>query len=124
MKTKLSFILMVVILLSASLSNASSAREILLQTQSIDGAVHWVPQKVEVTAGEKIKFTVKHDLEGGFDFHGFFIPVLKVSKQVNRHKPLIVEVTVPKDLKAGEYPIGCQFHPKHVAATLIVKSKR
>ena len=70
-----------------------------------------------------IKFIVKHDLEGGFDFHGFFIPVLNVTEQVTRHEPKIVEVMVPKNLKAGEYPIGCQFHPKHVKATLVVKKE-
>jgi len=99
-----------------------AAREITIQTEKINDAVHWVPQKVEVTQGEEIKFTVKHDLEGGFDFHGFFVPQLKIQKQVNRHKTEELTVTIPKDMKPGEYPIGCHFHPKHVAATLVVKA--
>ncbi len=106
---------------TTALFAASARKEITLQTQKINEAVHWTPEKVEVAPGEKIKFIVKHDLEGGFDFHGFFIPVLKVSEQVNRHEPKIVEVTIPKSLKEGDYPIGCQFHPKHVQATLVVK---
>jgi hypothetical protein len=108
-------------LLTQSLFAAAGVREITLETKKINEAVHWTPEKIEVTAGEKIKFTVKHDLEGGFDFHGFFIPVLNVTEQVNRHQPKIVEVTIPSSLKPGEYPIGCQFHPKHVRATLVVK---
>ncbi|MBM4304444.1 MAG: hypothetical protein FJ112_08965 [Deltaproteobacteria bacterium] len=103
---------------------ATKSREIVLETKKIDGAVHWTPEKVEVTPGEKIKFVVKHELEGGFDFHGFFIPILNVTEQVNRSEPKIVEVTLPKSLKPGDYPIGCQFHPKHVRATLVVSDKK
>lgn len=109
------------LLISQTIFANKDGREIVLQTQKINDAVHWMPEKIEVSPGEKIKFVAKHDLDGGFDFHGFFIPVLKISEQVNRHEPKTVEVTIPKSLKAGEYPIGCQFHPKHVRATLIVK---
>jgi plastocyanin len=98
-------------------------REIALETKTIDGAIHWTPSVVEVTQGESVKFVVKHDVEGGFDFHGFFIPALKISSQVNRHKPETVVAKIPSSLKPGEYPIGCQFHPKHVAAKLVVKKK-
>jgi len=77
---------------------------------------------VEVTPGEKVKFIVKHDLEGGFDFHGFFVPQLKIQKQINRHKTEEITVRIPKSMKPGDYPIGCHFHPKHVAATLVVKA--
>lgn len=99
----------------------AAEREIVIQTQKIGDAVHWVPQRVEVKQGETVKFVVKHDLEGGFDFHGFFIPQLKIQKQVNRHKAEEITLKVPQNLKMGEYPIGCHFHPKHVAATLVVK---
>lgn len=107
--------------LTSVLFAAPKAREITLETKKINEAVHWTPEKIEVTQGETVDFIVKHDLEGGFDFHGFFIPVLNVTEQVDRHKPKTVEVTIPSSLKPGEYPIGCQFHPKHVRATLIVK---
>lgn len=103
-------------------SAAPAPREISLKTAKVGEAVHWQPEKIEVKAGEKVKLIATHDLEGGFDFHGLFIPELKVSETVNRHKPTSVEVTVPKTLKPGEYKIGCQFHPKHVGATLVVKA--
>lgn len=99
----------------------TNCREIQIKTEKIGDAVHWMPEKIEVTRGEKICIIAKHDLEGGYDFHGLFIPVLKVTQQVSRHKPLKVEAQIPSDLKVGEYPVGCQFHPKHIAATLIVK---
>lgn len=110
------------VFLTSILVAAPAAREISLETKKINDAVHWTPEKVEVTAGETVKFIVKHDLEGGFDFHGFFIPVLNVTEQVDRHKAKNIEVKIPKTLKPGEYPIGCQFHPKHVRATLVVKA--
>lgn len=86
-----------------------------------DGNIHWMPATVEINPGEKIKFVVTHATPGGFDFHGFKIPVLGIEKQVNRGKDLVVDVSVPADVKAGEYEIGCQFHPKHQPAKLLVK---
>jgi plastocyanin len=107
--------------LSAAPALAADAREIDFKTSKVGDAVHWEPAKVEVHPGEKVKFVVQHQLEGGFDFHGFSIPALKIAKQVDRNKPLTVETTIPSDLKAGEYDILCQFHPKHVGAKLVVK---
>ncbi len=120
MKKLINFTLGMLVLTQFVFAN-ESPREIVLETQKINDAVHWMPETIEVTRGEKIKFIVKHELQGGFDFHGFFIPVLKISEQVNRNEPKTVEVAIPKDLKTGKHPIGCQFHPKHVQATLVVK---
>lgn len=112
-------------LVLSSVTFAAASRVIKMETQKIDGAVHWVPEKVEVKPGEKVTFALDHKLEGGFDFHGFFIPELKVAKQVDRNpgdkKPTEIEVSIPKSMKPGEYKIGCHFHPAHVAATLVVK---
>lgn len=97
------------------------AHEITIETKKIGDAVHWQPEKIEVCPGEKLKLTVRHDLEGGFDFHGLFIPALKIQEKVDRKKPVTIEKTVPSDLKPGEYKVGCHFHEKHVPATLVVK---
>ncbi len=99
----------------------AAPRKIEISTTKVGEAVHWTPEKIEVKAGEKIEITAKHDLEGGFDFHGLMIPELKISETVQRHKPLVLERDVPKSLKPGEYKVSCQFHPKHVPATLVVK---
>ncbi len=97
-------------------------RVIEFKTEKIGESVHWMPSEVNVAPGERVKFLVKHELVGGFDFHGLSIPVLKLSEQVNRNQPLESKVlTIPTTLKEGKYPIGCHFHPKHVAATLVVK---
>jgi hypothetical protein len=114
--------LSLITLIAISTMAFAAAKEITLETKKVGDAVHWSPEKVEVTQGDTVKFTVKHDLEGGFDFHGFYIPALKVSEQVTRHKPLVKEVKIPADMKPADYPIGCQFHPKHVPAKLVVKA--
>ncbi len=100
---------------------AEAPRVVELSTVMVNGAVHWMPDVVEVKPGESIRFVLKHELEGGFDFHGFSIPALKIAKQVNRRQPLNVDVELPLDMAPGEYPIACQFHPKHVGAKLVVK---
>lgn len=100
----------------------AAPREIVISTEKIGESVHWVPQRVEVFPGEEIKFVIKHELQGGFDFHGFFVPQLKIQKQVNRNKAEELTVKIPKKMKLGEYPMGCHFHPKHVPATLVVKT--
>ncbi len=112
--------LIISLLTLASTFSFSASREIVIKTEKIGEAVHWMPAKIEVTPGETIKLVAKHDLEGGFDFHGLNIPVLKIQKKVDRHKPLTMDVTIPKTLKPGDYEITCHFHPKHVGATLNV----
>ena len=121
MKLFLSLSLFTFLFTTASFATDPGCREIQIKTEKIGEAVHWMPEKIEVHPGEKVTFVAKHDLEGGFDYHGLLIPALKVSSQVDRHKVTRVDVSVPKDFKVGEYPIGCQFHPKHVGALLIVK---
>jgi plastocyanin len=96
-------------------------RVIEIKTEKINDAIHWTPAQVKVKNGETVVFRLNHNVPGGFDFHGFKIAALKIEKQVNRGKALDVETTIPKELKKGEYPIACQFHPAHVHAKLIVE---
>jgi plastocyanin len=111
-----------IILLAAGFcATASFAAEktIELHIEKKDGAIHWEPAKVEAKAGEKIKIVAKHDAEGS-DVHGLLIPELKINELVYRGKPLTLEREVPKTLNPGEYKVGCQLHPKHVPATLVI----
>jgi len=110
------------ILSLAFAASALQARTITLETKKIADKVHWEPAKIEVTQGEKVTIVAKHDLEGGFDFHGLFIPELKLTEKVDRHKPMTKEITIPADLKPGEYKVGCHIHPAHVPAMLVVKA--
>lgn len=100
---------------------AAKARRIEIETKLVDGTVYWSPERIEVKRGERIEIVANHKLTGGFDFHGLYIPELDVAEQVDRNVEKKVTRTVPKNLEPGEYKLGCQFHPAHVAATLVVK---
>ncbi|MEO5667001.1 MAG: cupredoxin domain-containing protein, partial [Bdellovibrionota bacterium] len=89
---------------------AATPREVVMKVESIDGKTHWEPERVEAVQGESFKLKFEHNLAAGFPFHGIEIPVLGITKQVNRGQPVEVDVTIPADLKPGEYPIRCQFH--------------
>lgn len=97
-----------------------NVRVLEFHTEKVGEVMHWMPQQVSVSPGEKIKFVLKHELTGGFDFHGFTIRELNIAKQVVRMKTLEFETTVPKNLKVGEYKITCQFHPKHMGASMML----
>lgn len=108
----------------AASASGQGPREIEIRAEKVGEVVHWMPEKVEVVPGETVVFVFKHELEGGFDFHGIAIDPLQIKDKVYRHKPLKVERQIPLTLKPGEYPIKCQFHPKHASATLVVKEPK
>lgn len=109
------------VLLFATSAFAKKAQRIEIETKLVDGIVYWSPEKIEVKRGERIEIVANHKLVGGFDFHGLYIPELDVADQVDRNVEKKVTKTVPKNLAPGEYKLGCQFHPGHVPATLVVK---
>ncbi len=91
-----------------------------VHTELIDGATHWAPKTITVKAGKKYLVVAKHEIEGGFDFHGLQIQEFGVLAQVNRNKEFTQEIDIPAD-KKGSFTIGCQFHPAHKSAQLIVE---
>ena len=105
---------------AASASSQAALERIEIHTESINGATHWMPKTVTVKAGHKYLLVAKHQLEGGFDFHGLTIKDFGVAAQVNRNQEFTQEIDIPAD-KKGKYTIGCQFHPKHQSAELVVE---
>ncbi len=113
------------LLLGSVALRADDVHTIEVQTKKMGDKVHWTPERIEVTQGEKIKFVAKHDLDGGFDSHGLFIPELKLTENVKRHDPLTTKVIqILSDMKPGEYKVGCHIHPAHVPAILVVKAAK
>ncbi len=115
-----------ILFLSLIASQVSVAVEATLETKKIGGATHWEPEKVVVHQGDELILTAKNDLEGPFDFHGLFIPALKVNgkpfaEKIVLHHPQTFKLKIPNDMKPGNYPISCQFHKTHVGATLVVE---
>jgi len=114
-----------IIMLSLGFNHlAAEPRLIELYTKKLDdNKTHWMPKEIKVKAGEKIKIVAKHELDGGYDFHGLYVPELKISTEVHRHKPVTIEKDVPLDLD-GKYKIQCHLHSTHEPATLIVEGAK
>ena len=102
----------------------AAPRVIEMKVEKIDGKATWIPGKIEVTPGEMVRLKVDYSLDGGFEFHGFSIQALNLVAKVDRNKPFVVDKQIPSEMKEGEYPISCHFHPAHVGATLVVKKKK
>ena len=118
------FLAAVLVVLGIGLiADAQGSREIEIRAKQVGDVIYWAPETVEVVQGETVVFIFSHELEGGFDFHGFAIDPLEMKGRVYRHKTLRVEKQIPLTLKPGEYEIWCQYHPKHVPTKLIVKEK-
>lgn len=100
----------------------AAPREVKFHTKKIGENIHWMPSKAEVTEGETVTFIATHDEPGGFDFHGFKIEALGIEGTADRTTPFKKDVEIT--LKPGTYDIGCQFHPKHQHAKLIVKKAK
>lgn len=91
-----------------------------IHTEKVNGAVHWMPAKITVKAGKDYLLVAKHQLEGGFDFHGLLMKDFDIQAQVNRNKDFTTVISIPAD-KKGKFVIGCHFHPAHKSAELIVE---
>lgn len=99
---------------------SEQVKVIKMNVKKINNVAHWVPSPIRVSEGEKVKFEVTYDLEGGFPFHDFSINSLDVHHQIPRNKT--VEIPVNITLKPGTYEIRCMaHHPGHVDAQLIVE---
>ena len=94
--------------------------DVSLKVEKVGEVIHWNPESFEVSPGDKLVLHAENSLVGGADFHGLFIPQLKISEKVDRNKPVTIKRNVPKSLKPGVYSVSCQFHPKHVPARLVV----
>ena len=98
----------------------SKAVDVTLKIEKVGEVIQWNPEVITVAAGDKLIIHAEHKLEGGADFHGLFIPQLRISEKVERGKTVTVTRNISKSLKPGEYNVGCQFHPKHAPAKLVV----
>ena len=121
---KASFTALLLVLGIAAIANGQGVREIEIHAEKVGDVVHWMPEKIEVVPGETVLFLLNHTLEGGFAFHGIAIDQLQIIEKVERNKTLKIERQIPLTLMPGEYSIGCQFHPKHVPAKLVVKEPK
>ena len=86
----------------------------------IGSSKFWLPSTIVVDQGDKVEITLRNEVPGAGNQHGFAIPGYNIEKVVTAGKPEKVEFTADK---AGLFTFGCQLHPGHVGGQLIVRPK-
>jgi nitrosocyanin len=87
----------------------------------IDDVKFWLPSTIVVDQGDKVQLTLKNQVPGKENQHGFSIPEYKITELVTRGEPKTVEFTADKP---GVFAYYCQVHPAHVGGQLIVRPRR
>ncbi len=96
---------------------ASDQKSFTVAAEQINKNKFWLPSTITVNQGDKVKLTLKNDIEGADNTHGFSIPAYNVTEVVTRGEPKTVEFTADKP---GVFPYICQLHPAHIGGELVV----
>ncbi len=80
----------------------------------------WLPSTIIVHQDDKVVLTLKNDIPGAEDRHGFSIPAYNVTEVIKRGEPKTVSFVATR---AGTFPYLCQLHAAHVGGQLIVEPK-
>ncbi|MGC1677722.1 MAG: cupredoxin domain-containing protein [Candidatus Binataceae bacterium] len=80
----------------------------------------WLPSTIIVHQGENVVLTLKNDIPGAEDRHGFSIPAYNITEVIKRGEPKTVSFVASR---AGTFPYLCQLHAAHVGGQLIVEPK-
>lgn len=99
---------------------ASAEKSFTLAAEQIGSTKFWIPATITVVQGDKLKLTLKNDIEGNPNQHGFSIPAYNITELVTRGTPKTVEFVAAKP---GVYEYICQVHPPHVGGQLVVLPK-
>lgn len=78
----------------------------------------WLPSTIIVHQGEKVVLTLKNDIPGAEDRHGFSLPAYNITEVIKRGDPKTVSFVASR---AGTFPYLCQLHAAHVGGQLIVE---
>jgi nitrosocyanin len=80
----------------------------------------WLPSTLIVHQGEKVVLTLKNDIPGAEDRHGFSLPAYNITEVIQRGQPKTVTFVATRE---GVFPYLCQLHAAHVGGQLIVEPK-
>src|SRR5216684_421104 len=86
-----------------------------------DGVKFWLPSAIIVDQGDKVKLTLKNEVPGASNQHGFTIPAYNITEIVTRGTPKTITFVADK---AGVFPYSCQLHPAHVGGQIVVNEKK
>jgi nitrosocyanin len=96
-------------------------RSFTLVSVEVDDTKFWLPSAIAVEQGDKVKLTLKNQVPGASNQHGFTIPAYNITEVVTRGEPKTVTFVADK---AGVFPYSCQLHPAHIGGSLIVEPKK
>ena len=91
-----------------------------LVSVEVDDTKFWLPSVIAVEQGDKVKLTLKNQVPGASNQHGFTIPAYNIAEVVTRGEPNVVTFVADK---AGVFQYSCQLHPAHIGGSLIVEPK-
>jgi len=96
-------------------------RSFTLVSVEVDDTKFWLPSVIAVEQGDKVKLTLKNQVPGASNQHGFTIPAYNITEVVTRGEPKTITFVADK---AGVFPFSCQLHPAHIGGSLIVEPKK
>src|SRR5271163_2810281 len=96
-------------------------RSFTLVSVEVDDTKFWLPSVIAVEQGDKVKLTLKNQVPGASNQHGFTIPAYNITEVVTRGEPKTITFVADK---AGVFPFFCQLHAAHVGGSLIVEPKK
>jgi nitrosocyanin len=91
-----------------------------LVSVEVDDTKFWLPSVIAVEQGDKVKLTLKNQVPGASNQHGFTIPAYNIAEVVTRGEPKTITFVADK---AGVFQYSCQLHPAHIGGSLIVEPK-
>jgi nitrosocyanin len=92
-----------------------------LVSVEIDDTKFWLPSVIAVQQGDKVKLTLKNQVPGASNQHGFTIPAYNITEVVTRGEPKVVTFVADKP---GVFQYSCQLHPAHIGGSLIVEPNK
>jgi nitrosocyanin len=91
-----------------------------LVSVEVDDTKFWLPSVIAVEQGDKVKLTLKNQVPGASNQHGFTIPAYNIAEVVTRGEPKTITFVADK---AGVFQYSWQLHPAHIGGSLIVEPK-
>ncbi|MFZ0890708.1 MAG: cupredoxin domain-containing protein [Candidatus Binataceae bacterium] len=105
---------------AAPAAPAAAVKKFTLVSVLIGETKFWLPSTIIVDEGDKVKLTLKNQVPGPENQHGFTIPDYNIVTLVTRGTPVVIHFTADKP---GVFPYFCQLHPAHIGGQLVVHSR-
>lgn len=99
---------------------AEGPKKFTLASELVGQTKFWLPSTIIVDQGDKVELTLKNEVPGQENQHGFSIPAYGIVTLVTRGEPKKIEFTADK---VGVFPYICQVHAAHVGGQLVVHPK-